>query len=280
MAGTLAVATGGTLTTAATTVGGTLAVTGGTLNAGATSLSGVFSQSAGTATFAGVNGAGSIAITGGTTSLAVGSGGSSVGALTISGTGAFGFVNNHLYINYASGSDPISAIIGYIKSGYNGGGWNGPGIMSSAAQMKVNGLAYGVGFADSADLNNPASLAATGQIELKYTLLGDANLDGIVNAADFTILAANFNQPVTSWDQGDFNYDGLVNAADFTDLAANFNQSASNAAVSAGDVAALDAFATANGLSLPTSSVPEPASMGLLTLGAIGIFARCRRRSM
>ncbi|MGD0768719.1 MAG: autotransporter-associated beta strand repeat-containing protein [Tepidisphaeraceae bacterium] len=278
-AGTLAVATGGTVTTGATTVGGTLAVTGGTLNAGATSLTGVFSQSGGKATFAGINGAGSIAITGGTASLAVGSGQSSVGALTISGTGALDLVNNHLYINYGSGSDPISTVIGYIKSGYNGGGWNGPGIMSSAAQAPVGGLVYGIGYADSADLNNPANLAAD-QIEVKYTLLGDANLDGIVNAADFTILAANFNQPVTGWDQGDFNYDGLVNAADFTDLAANFNQSAGAAAVSAGDVAALDAFATANGLSLPTSSVPEPATTGLLALGAIGILARRRRRSM
>ncbi|MGD0768688.1 MAG: PEP-CTERM sorting domain-containing protein, partial [Tepidisphaeraceae bacterium] len=93
----------------------------------------------------------------------------------------------------------------------------------------------------------------------------------------FTILAANFNQPVTGWDQGDFNYDGLVNAADFTDLAANFNQSDSGAAVSAGDVAALDAFAAANGLSLPTSSVPEPASGSIVVMAGLGILRRRRR---
>jgi hypothetical protein len=55
----------------------------------------------------------------------------------------------------------------------------------------------------------------------------------VVNAADFTILSANFNQNVTGWVQGNFNYDGLVNAADFTDLAANFNQGASGASVAA-----------------------------------------------
>jgi hypothetical protein len=142
--------------------------------------------------------------------------------------------------------------------------------------LAVNGLKYGLGFADGKD--GVVSALSSGQIEVKYTLLGDANLDGLVNAADFTILAANFNQPVTGWDQGDFNYDGLVNAADFTDLAANFNQSVNNAA-SAGDVAALDAFAAANGLSLPTSSVPEPASLGLLAFGAGGILARRRRRT-
>ncbi|MGA2442332.1 MAG: hypothetical protein ABSH08_15370, partial [Tepidisphaeraceae bacterium] len=81
------------------------------------------------------------------------------------------------------------------------------------------------------------------------------------------------------WDQGDFNYDGLVNAADFTDLAANFNQSASGADVSAGDVAALDAFAAANGL---LADVPEPASGSIVVAASVGFLAarRARRRPM
>jgi autotransporter-associated beta strand protein len=207
--------------------------------------------------------------------LASGSGGSSRNALSISTGSTLDITNNHLFINYGSGPDPISTIAGYIKSGYNGGGWNGPGIISSAAQIKTKGLAYGVGFADGKD--GKVSGLTSGQIEVKYTLLGDANLDGLVNAADFTILAANFNQTVTAWDQGDFNYDGLVNAADFTDLAANFNQSVSGADVSAGDVAALDAFAAANGLSLPTSSVPEPATAGLICMVGVGLLHRRRR---
>jgi len=43
-----------------------------------------------------------------------------------------------------------------------------------------------------------------------YTLLGDANLDGLVNSTDFNILAANFGQSINGWDQGDFNYEGLA----------------------------------------------------------------------
>ena len=102
------------------------------------------------------------------------------------------------------------------------------------------------------------------------------NLDGKVNGTDFNLMAANFNQAVTAgWDKGDFNYDGKVNGSDFVLLADNFNQFASQSAVSAADLAALDAFAAANGISL--ANVPEPASLGLAT-AAIGFLSTARRR--
>jgi autotransporter-associated beta strand protein len=195
-------------------------------------------------------------------------------SLAIASTATLDVANNHILIQYGSGSDPISAIAGYIKSGYNNGHWNGPGIISTTAQTPTNGLLYGLGYADGAD--NVVSGLTSGQIEVKYTLLGDANLDGLINAADFTILSANFNQSVTGWDQGDFNYDGLVNAADFTALAANFNQGVSGADISAGDVAALDAFAAANGVPV---DVPEPAALGLITLSAAVLLHPRRRKT-
>jgi len=43
--------------------------------------------------------------------------------------------------------------------------------------------------------------------------------------------------------------------------------------------AALDAFAAANGLSLPTSSVPEPASAAMMGMAGLGILRRRRRRN-
>jgi hypothetical protein len=196
-------------------------------------------------------------------------------SLSITGSGVLDINNDHLIITYGA-TDPITTIAGYIKAGYNSGGWNGPGIISSVALTNASGLEYGVGYADGNE--HVVTGLSSGQIEVAYTLLGDANLDGLVNGSDFNILAANFNQSITGWDQGDFNYDGLVNASDFNVLAANFNQGVSGAA-SSGDVAALDAFAVANGLSLPTSSVPEPATTGLLAMGAIGLLARHRRHS-
>jgi len=197
-------------------------------------------------------------------------------SLSITGNGVLDVDNNHFILAYGA-SDPITTIAGYIKSGYDGGGWDGIGINSSAAIWWTDDLRYGVGYADGKD--GVVSGLTSGQIEVAYTLLGDANLDGLVNGSDFNILAANFNQSITGWDQGDFNYDGLVNAADFNELAANFNQGVSGADVSAGDVAALDAFAVANGLSVPTSSVPEPASAVMMVMAGLGILSRRRRWS-
>ena len=191
----------------------------------------------------------------------------SITSLAINGTGQLDINNNHIIINYGAGADPIASIAAMIKSGFNAGAWTGPGIMSTTAQ--TNGGSYGIGYADSADPGNPAGLAS-GQIEVEYTLLGDANLDGAVNGSDFAILATNFNKAVSGWDQGDFNYDGAANGADFALLATNFNKGASQAA----DSAAVDAFASANGL---LTSVPEPASLGLLLLGATSLVGRRRR---
>jgi hypothetical protein len=58
------------------------------------------------------------------------------------------------------------------------------------------------------------------------TVLGDANLDGIVNTEDFTLFSHNLGQSGMMWDDGDFNYDGTVNSEDFTLLSENLGQSA------------------------------------------------------
>jgi hypothetical protein len=199
--------------------------------------------------------------------LSQNTGGSTQGTLSLSSTGKLDITNNHLFINYGSGPDPISSIAAWIVSGYSGGSWNGNGITSSSAA--ANSASYGIGYADSADPGNPAGLSS-GQIEIKYTLLGDANLDGAVNGSDFAILASNFNKAVSGWDQGDFNYDGAANGADFASLAANFNKGASQSA----NVAALDSFAAANGL---MADVPEPATAALMVVAGLGILRRRRR---
>ncbi|HEX4053762.1 MAG TPA: PEP-CTERM sorting domain-containing protein [Tepidisphaeraceae bacterium] len=247
---------------------GAYTLNGGTLTAGATDLTGSFTQSGGQSTFANITGSGQLSITGGSATLAAGGGGSTISSLSISGGGSLDIGNNHLIISDPGGSID-STIRGYLSSSYNGGNWNGPGINTSSP----TGTTYGIGYADGAD--GGISGIGSGQLEVKYTLYGDANLDGSVNSIDFGDLAANFGKSGKVWDQGDFNYDGVVNSVDFGLLAGNFGKSVGgNADVTAADWAALDAFALANGL---TADVPEPASMGILAVSGLAILSRRRR---
>ncbi len=246
---------------------------GGTINNSVLKLSG-----AGSVHINGITGIGSLSIAAGSVDLQLTpfSGLSQQSSLVIGSGSKLDINNNHVIVNYGSSSDPITTIAGYIKNGYNAGGWNGPGIDSTFISLTTG---YGIGFADGAD--GVVAGLSSGQIEIKYTLLGDANLDGTVNGSDFSLLAANFGTGHTNWDQGNFLFSSSVNGSDFSALAANFGQGDSGAdvGVSAADVAGLDAFAAANGLPLPAiGAVPEPASAGIVILSGLGMLAVRRRR--
>jgi hypothetical protein len=72
---------------------------------------------------------------------------------------------------------------------------------------------------------------------------------------------------------GDFNVDGTVDGADFSLLASHFGTSASGAvALPAADWAALNSFDPA--------AVPEPGSIGLVAAGVVMTFGRRRRRQL
>jgi hypothetical protein len=244
------------------------------INNGAATVTGPF------ATIAGITGAGSLTVGDGFNStllrIPTNSGGNSESSLTVQANSTLDLTNNHLLINYGSAPDPISTIRAYLTSGFNGGTWIGPGIESTSAH---NNPHYALGYADGAD--GVVAGLSSGQIEIKYTLLGDANLDGLVSGDDFTILASNLGKQVSAWDKGDFNYDGLVNGDDFTALVSNLGKQASGADVTlpASDYAAIDAFATANGFAIPTIAVPEPACAAMMVMAGLGILSRRQRSS-
>jgi len=103
---------------------------------------------------------------------------------------------------------------------------------------------------------NPRMVAVSGTTEVGFgnQLPGDANQDEKVNLSDFTVLKAYFGEDPSGWTDGNFNTDTTVNLADFTILKANF------------------------GLGAPSAGgVPEPATMGLLALGAAALLRRRRR---
>ena len=123
-------------------------------------------------------------------------------------------------------STTAPAVQSLIKSAYNNGAWNGGGITSSLAH--ATGHATALGYATASSINKTVfdGQSVTGtSVLIAYTLAGDANLDGVVNALDFNAIASNFGAVSGKfWYQGDFNYDGITNTADFTALASNFNQ--------------------------------------------------------
>ena len=62
---------------------------------------------------------------------------------------------------------------------------------------------------------------------------GDANFDGLVDAADLGIVGANFNADDMQWNTGDFNLDGMTDVADLGILGANWTASQTTANASA-----------------------------------------------
>jgi len=186
-------------------------------------------------------------------------------SLSITDNGVLDIGNNRIIIDYSSpATDPIASIATWIRNGFYG--LPGPAIMSSdlATDDIASGLSYGIGYADGAD--GVVAGLPSGEIEIMFTLLSDANLDGTVNSEDFTPFSTNLGEN-GSWDDGDFNYDGTVNSEDFTPFSANLNQSASLAAAAG----VLDA----NGISL--TNVPEPLSAGVMVMAGLGILRRRRR---
>jgi hypothetical protein len=153
--------------------------------------------------------------------------------------GTLDLTDNALIVEAATASDRASILAfvqAAISSGYNGGSWNGTGIISSTAASHSN---YGLGFIVN-DGNYNYSTGADGgggasaiystfggqsvdsnSIIVAYTLKGDTNLDGLVDGDDETTLDGHFGHSGT-WATGDFTYDGLVSGDDLTALDGNF----------------------------------------------------------
>ncbi len=219
-----------------------------------------------------------LSITGGSlVQLATNTGGATLASLSIGSGSSLDIGNNHVIIS-DSGGGIDSTIRNYLVNGYNGGSWNGAsgGSIMTSAPITIGAGTYSIGYADGAD--GVVAGLPSGELEVAYTLAGDANLDGKVDSADFGILADNYGASGAVWDEGDFNYDGKVDSADFGILAVNYGQSAGSNAdvVTAADWSALDAFAAANAVTL--SAVPEPATGGLLLLAGLGALCRRSRR--
>jgi ELWxxDGT repeat protein len=146
-------------------------------------------------------------------------------ALSITGGGALDLRDDSFALDYSAAS-PIGSwdgstytgITGLIKSGRNGGSWNGSGIVTSLANASVTTL----GVAEASQVLGAGGGTIGGQsldgsaVIVKYTYGGDANLDGKINVDDYTRIDFNVALGTTGWYNGDFNYDGKINVDDYT----------------------------------------------------------------
>jgi autotransporter-associated beta strand protein len=171
-------------------------------------------------------------------------------------SGELDITNDKLIVEPAAGTK--SSRLTDLQNQVSYGRTHAAGIVSS-----TSGSNMGIAVLDNSQLHLPTfggQQVDDNSILLAPELLGDANLDGKVNALDFNALATHFGQTGQLWTAGDFNDDGVVSTADFTALANDFN-------------ATLNA-AQATGLG---ALVPEPASLAAATLGLLALWRRGRR---
>jgi hypothetical protein len=207
--------------------------------------------------------------------LSNGSNTSKVSTLNLPSGTSLDLTNNDLIIS--SGSE--SSWEAMVKTGYNGGAWNGTGISSSTAATTNHVTGLGIALASNALSFTSGTMTWSGQtvspndVLVKYTYVGDTNLDGTINGDDYFRIDQGFGSqhgasPLRGYANGDLNFDGVINGDDYFLIDSNYSKQ----------------FTTVLGESLDSqavsgvSAVPEPAAISILGIGVSMALRRGRRR--
>lgn len=157
---------------------------------------------------------------GGALQIAPGTGVSVLSSLALTASGSLDLSNNALVLKANSGPSPLATIRADIYTGYHNH-WTGPGLISSTV---VGDPVLGIGYATASSLGLISAGGVTVQpndVLIRYTWVGDANLDGVVNGADMAMMSSTGS----TWNTGDFNYNGVVDADDYALFALGYSAS-------------------------------------------------------
>jgi predicted outer membrane repeat protein len=167
-----------------------------------------------------------------------------VSQLAMSGSGKLDLNDSDLIVRNGN----LAAITSALQAGFNqaaGGYWNGStGIISTAAATDSHFLTTlgviqktGSGTFDGQAVN-------AGDVLVKYTYYGDADLSGKVDGTDYSLIDVGYNSHgvKTGWQNGDFNYDGKIDGSDYSLIDNAFNMQGTS--LSASPSAALGSLTT------------------------------------
>jgi hypothetical protein len=153
-------------------------------------------------------------------------------------------------------------------------------LSSAAAAIKSHNIVSSTAAGDTSHLTTIGYMQSNGgifdgvntttdDVLVKYTYFGDADLSGTVNGADYALIDSGYGSHLSGWSHGDFNNDGVINGTDYALIDNAFNQIAATSAAPLALVADQASFSS--------SAVPEPATFGLLGIGALSLLGRRRR---
>jgi hypothetical protein len=117
----------------------------------------------------------------------------------------------------------LTNVTSLVASGFNGGQWNGPGIISTAALTDTTHLTSLGVISNAAYASFDGQPVSSTDVLVKYTYYGDADLNGKVDGSDYSLIDNGNLTHATGWANGDFNYDGAVNGSDYTLIDNAFN---------------------------------------------------------